>query len=36
VILVESGRHWWLYISGRKKPVLNEAPLQLSKLGVDG
>jgi len=36
VILIESGRHWWLYISGRKKPVLNEAPLQLSKLGVDG
>jgi carbon starvation protein len=36
VILVESGRHWWLYISGRKKPVLNEAPSQLSKLGVDG
>jgi carbon starvation protein len=36
VILVESGRHWWLYISGHKKPVLNEAPLQISKLGVDG
>jgi len=36
VILVESGRQWWLYISGRKRPVLNEAPLQLSKLGVDG
>jgi len=36
VILVESGRHWWLYISGRKKPVLNEAPLQLPKLGMDG
>ena len=35
VILVESGRHWWLYISGHKKPVLNEAPLQISKLELD-
>jgi carbon starvation protein len=32
VILVESGRHWWLYLSGRRKPLLNEAPMQLSKL----
>jgi carbon starvation protein len=36
VILVESGRHWWLYLSGRRKPVLNEAPWQLSQLGADG
>ncbi len=32
VILVESGRHWWLYTFGRRKPVLNEARMELSKL----
>jgi carbon starvation protein len=36
VILVESGRHWWLYLSGRRKPLLNEAPMQLSKLAGSG
>jgi carbon starvation protein len=35
VILVESGRHWWLYIFGGKQPVLNEAPMELSKLVRD-
>ena len=32
-ILVESGWHWWLYASGRKRPVLCEAPAELSQLG---
>jgi hypothetical protein len=32
VILVESGRYWWLYTFGRRKPVLNEAPMKLSRL----
>jgi carbon starvation protein len=32
LILVESGRHWWLYAVGRKKPVLREAPMVLSRL----
>jgi len=32
VILLESGRHWWLYAFGRKQPVLNEAPMELSRL----
>ncbi len=31
VILFESGRNWLLYALGRKKPVLNEAPMQLSR-----
>jgi len=31
VILMESGRHWWMYALGRKAPVLNEAPAQESK-----
>ncbi len=36
VILVESGRHWWLYLGGRKTPVLTEAPMELSKLLTPG
>ncbi len=32
LILVESGRHWWLYAFGRKRPVLSEAPAELSRL----
>lgn len=35
LILIESGRHWWLYIFGRKQPVLNEAPMVLSKLPAE-
>jgi carbon starvation protein len=36
VILVESGRHWWLYLGGRTTPVLTEAPMELSKLLTPG
>jgi carbon starvation protein len=32
LILVESCRQWWLYGLRRKEPVLNEAPVQLSRL----
>jgi carbon starvation protein len=32
LILAESGRHWWLYAARRKQPVLNEAPMELSRL----
>jgi len=32
VILAESGRNWLLYALGRKQPVLNEAPMELSRL----
>jgi carbon starvation protein len=32
VILIESGRNWWLYASGRKRVVLAEAPVELSRL----
>lgn len=32
VILIESGRNWWLYASGKKTVVLYEAPVELSKL----
>ena len=35
LILVESGRHWWLYISGRRQAVLNESPFVLSKLPAE-
>jgi carbon starvation protein len=31
VILFESGRNWLLYALGRKLPVLNEAPIELSR-----
>ena len=32
VILVESGRNWWLYASGRKRAVLSESPVELSRI----
>jgi carbon starvation protein len=32
LILAESCRQWWLYGLRRKEPVLNEAPMQLSRL----
>ncbi len=32
LILFESGRHWWLYIFGQRKPVLSEAPMELSRI----
>jgi carbon starvation protein len=32
LILLESCRQWWLYGLRRKEPVLNEAPMQLSRL----
>jgi carbon starvation protein len=32
VILIESGRNWWLYASGRKRLELCEAPVELSRL----
>jgi carbon starvation protein len=35
LILIESGRNWWLYLFGRKQPVLNEAPMVLSKLPAE-
>jgi carbon starvation protein len=31
VILTESGRNWILYALGRKQPILNEAPMELSR-----
>jgi carbon starvation protein len=34
VILVESGRNWWLYSSGRKRVVLSEAPAELSRISA--
>ena len=32
LILAEAGRQWWLYARGRRKPVLNEAPMVVSKI----
>jgi carbon starvation protein len=32
VILAESGRHWLAYISGKRIPVLAEAPMQPSRI----
>jgi carbon starvation protein len=32
VILIESGRNWWLYYSGKKQAVLSEAPVELSRI----
>ncbi len=32
LVLAESGRQWWLYAFGGKKPVLSEAPMQLSRI----
>jgi carbon starvation protein len=36
VILLESGRHWWLYLRGRKTPVLTEVPMQATDLLTPG
>jgi carbon starvation protein len=32
VVLAESARQWWLYLWGRKRSVLTEAPPELSRL----
>jgi carbon starvation protein len=32
LVVAESGRHWWLYAFGGKKPVLREAPMERSRL----
>ncbi len=32
VIVIESARHWWLYVVRRKEPALTEAPRQLSRI----
>ncbi len=32
IIVFESGRHWWLYWTGRQQPVLMETPKQISRL----
>jgi carbon starvation protein len=32
LILVEAGRQWWLYARRRRKPVLNEAPMVVSRI----
>ena len=32
LILTESARQWWLYTVRGKEPVLNEAPMQVSRL----
>jgi len=32
LVVVESGRHWWLYAFGGKRPVLSEAPMELSRI----
>jgi carbon starvation protein len=34
VILLESARHWFLYALGRRKPVLTETPMELSKIAA--
>lgn len=34
LILAEAGRQWWLYARGRRKPVLKEAPMVMSKITV--
>jgi carbon starvation protein len=31
VILAESARHWWMYATRRKRPVLNESPVVASR-----
>jgi len=35
LILIESGRNWYLYAFGRKVPVLKEAPMVLSRLATE-
>jgi carbon starvation protein len=32
LILAEAGRQWWLYARGRRKPVLMEAPMVVSRI----
>ena len=32
LILAEAGRQWWLYARRRRKPVLNEAPMVVSRI----
>ena len=32
LILADAGRQWWLYARGRRKPVLNEAPMVVSRI----
>jgi carbon starvation protein len=32
LILADAGRQWWLYARGRRKPVLNEAPMVVSRV----
>ena len=32
LILTDAGRQWWLYARRRRKPVLNEAPMAISKI----
>ncbi|MGA2606963.1 MAG: carbon starvation CstA family protein [Terriglobia bacterium] len=32
LILAEAGRQWWLYARGRRKPVLKEAPMVVSRI----
>ncbi len=32
LILFESARLWWMYAAGRKEPVLNEAPMEVSRI----
>jgi carbon starvation protein len=32
LILADAGRQWWLYARRRRKPILHEAPLAISKI----
>jgi carbon starvation protein len=32
LILADAGRQWWLYARRRKKPILHEAPMVISKI----
>jgi carbon starvation protein len=32
LIVAESGRQWWLYAFGGKRPVLSETPMELSRI----
>ena len=34
LILAEAGRQWWLYARGRRKPVLKEAPMVVSRISA--
>lgn len=35
LILFESGRNWWMHSSGKKQPILHEAPVILSKIPAE-